>query len=81
MGVVVEATGNQSYAIAAISEYLDEPGYMSMKVQLDGEPALEALINGVVSERIKKLGKEAAEAQLRVRLVPKGSHASQGGVE
>ncbi|CAK0819502.1 unnamed protein product [Prorocentrum cordatum] len=81
MGVVVEAKGNQSYAIAAISEYLDELGYMSMEVQLDGEPALEALMNGVISERIKKLGKEAAEAQLRVRLVPKGSHASQGGVE
>ncbi|CAK0836789.1 unnamed protein product, partial [Prorocentrum cordatum] len=81
MGVVVEAKGNQSYAIAAISEYLDELGYMSMEVQLYGEPALEALMNGVISERIKKLGKEAAEAQLRVRLVPKGSHASQGGVE
>ncbi|CAK0910250.1 unnamed protein product, partial [Prorocentrum cordatum] len=81
MGVVVEAKGNQSYAIAAISEYLDELGYMSMEVQLDGEPALEALMNGVISGRIKKLGKEAAEAQLRVRLVPKGGHASQGGVE
>eukprot|EP00959_Pyramimonas_sp_CCMP1952_P119988 2508724-Pyramimonas_sp.AAC.1 len=74
MGVVVEAKGNQSYAIAAISELLDELGYMSMEVQLDGEPALEALMNGAVSERIKKLGKEAAKAQPRVRLVPKGSH-------
>ncbi|CAK0848099.1 unnamed protein product, partial [Prorocentrum cordatum] len=81
MGVVVEAKGNQSCAIAAISEYLDELGYMSMEAQLDGEPALEALMNGVISERIKKFDKEAAEAQLRVRLVPKGSHASQGGVE
>eukprot|EP00959_Pyramimonas_sp_CCMP1952_P354429 7424945-Pyramimonas_sp.AAC.1 len=33
-----------------------------------GEPALEALMNGVVSERTKNLSKEAAEAQLRIRL-------------
>eukprot|EP00959_Pyramimonas_sp_CCMP1952_P146397 3064630-Pyramimonas_sp.AAC.1 len=30
---------------------------------------------------MKKLGKEAAEAQLRARWVQKGSHASQGGAE
>ncbi|CAK0851242.1 unnamed protein product [Prorocentrum cordatum] len=67
MKVVVEAKGGQSYAIAATSEFLDELGYMSMDVQLDGEPALGARMNGVVSERIKKLGKGAAE---ELRLAP-----------
>ena len=81
MGLVIEAKGDQSYARAAVSEYLDELGYMSMEVQCDGELALESLMKGVFADRVKKYGKEATEAQIRLRFVEKGSHASQGSVE
>ena len=34
-----------------------------------------------LADRTKKYGKEAAEAQLRLELVPKVSRASRGGAE
>jgi hypothetical protein len=80
-GAIVESKGNQAYACASINEYLDELGYLSMEVQVDGEPAFQALMHGVIAERIKKYGKEAAQIQIRLRVAPKDSHASQGSVD
>ena len=78
---IVEARGNQSYARAAVNEFLDELSYMSMEIQGDGEPTLTALLEGAMADRIKNMGKEAGEAQVRLRNLGKDQHASQGAVE
>ena len=80
-GATLDAKGNNAYARAVLNDYLDELGYMCIELHSDGEPAVVALLEGVFADRVVKMGKQAAAAQLRLRHGAKGSHASQGAVE
>ena len=80
-GGVVVRKGDHFYSVWVIDEFFDELGYVSMEVQSDGEPALVSLLRQAFAARVKRVGAEAAATQIRLRLSPEESHASQGSAE